>query len=98
MKDKIKTVKINKRALNQLEKLKQNTKQHRGEKAMLELVDDFEHTVRQLKKTPKMFEESKSMKGARRALFGKYGAFLYRVYAKLIRVVVIFDTRTDNKY
>lgn len=45
-----------------------------------------------------MFEESNTKKGARRALFGNYGAFLYRVYSKFIRIVTIFDTRTNHKY
>ncbi|MFK7799933.1 MAG: type II toxin-antitoxin system RelE/ParE family toxin, partial [Aureispira sp.] len=92
-----KEVRIGLRAQTQFEKLRKNTEERQGSKAAGQFVDDFEKTKNQLKRTPDMFEESTIKKGARRALFGKYGAFLYRVYNKFIRIVVVFDTRTDTK-
>jgi plasmid stabilization system protein ParE len=98
VKDKIQDIRIGVRAQKQFEKLRQNTEDYSSINAANQLVDDFEKTKNQLKKTPDMFEESSTKKGARRALFGNYGAFLYRVYSKFIRIVAIFDTRTDQKY
>lgn len=97
MKDKIQDVRIGARAQKQFEKLRQNTEDFSGINAANQFVTDFEKTKNQLKKTPDMFEESNIKKGARRALFGKYNAFLYRVYAKFIRIVTVFDTRTNHK-
>lgn len=97
MKDKIKDIRIGLRAQKQFEKLRKNTEERQGSKAADQFVNDFEQTTNQLKRTPDMFEESTVKKGARRALFGKYGAFLYHVYTKFIRIVVVFDTRTDTK-
>jgi plasmid stabilization system protein ParE len=97
MKNKIQAIRIGKKAQQQFESIRQNIENYSGTKAANQFVNDFDKTITQLKKTPEMFEESNIKKGARRALFGKYGAFLYRVYTKVIRIVVVFDTRTNVK-
>jgi plasmid stabilization system protein ParE len=97
VKEKIQDIRIGVRAQKQFEQLRQNTEDFSGVNAANQFVDDFEKTKNQLKKTPDMFEESSMKKGARRALFGNYSAFLYRVYSKFIRIVAVFDTRTNHK-
>ena len=94
MKEKIQDVRIGVKAQKQFEQLRQNTEDFSGVNAANQFLVDFEKTKNQLKKTPDMFEESSIKKGARRALFGKYSAFLYRVYSNFIRIVAVFDTRT----
>ena len=97
MKYKITDVRIGKRAQKQFEKQRQNIEDHYGIRVANKYIDDFDTAKEQIKKTPKRWVESEAMPGARRALFSKYGAFLYRVYTKFIRIVAIYDTR-QNKY
>lgn len=97
MKNKISDIRLGKKAQHQFEENYQLLKKKRGNKAAQCYVEDFEQTLHQIKKTPYCWEESRTRKGARRALFGKYGAFLYRVYSKFIRVVSIYDTRQNNQ-
>ena len=97
MKYKIKDVRIGKRAQKQFVKQRQNIENRYGNKVANRYVDDFDKAKEQIKKTPEHWIESETTTGARRALFGKYGAFLYRVYTKFIRIVAVYDTR-QNKY
>lgn len=98
MKNKIQNVKIGVKAQQQFEKLRQEVEDFSGSNSADKFVNEFDKVKNQLKKTPEMFEESRVKPGARRALFfNNSKAFLYKVYTNLIRIVAVFDTRT-NKY
>jgi plasmid stabilization system protein ParE len=98
VKNKINDVRIGVRAQSQFEKIRQNIEEHNGINAANQFIDDFDKTQKQLKKTPHMFEESKVKEGARCGKIDTHRSFLYRVYATFIRIVALFDTRTNNNY
>lgn len=56
--------------------------------------DNFKKKVEQIKEQPNSCPTSTKREGTRRALFDKFGAFLYRVYKNSIRIVTFFDTRS----
>ena len=93
---KINKVDFTKRATRDLDSLVENIKTHKSPKVAKDFTDDFERVVGLIQEQPDMFEVSEKIKGTRRGLFHKYGAFLYRVFKKSIRVVTFFDTRTKQ--
>lgn len=58
--------------------------------------NNFKDKLEQIKQHPLSCPESKEKPGARRAFFDKFGAFLYHVYQKSIRIVTFYDTRTKR--
>lgn len=58
--------------------------------------DNFKVKLEHIKEYPYSCPESLEKPGARRALFDKFGAFLYNVYQKSIRIVTFYDTRTKR--
>lgn len=97
MKDRIKKIKVAPKAQIEFDDLVDNIKQHQSEKVAEKFTEDFEQTLNQLKKTPELFPVSKTKKGARRALFSQYGAFLYRIVKKTtLRIITFYDTRMNR--
>jgi len=92
----INKVDFTKRANKNLEDLVDNIKTHKSDKVAKDFTDDFERVVGLIQEQPDMFEISEKIEGTRRGLFHKYGAFLYRVFKKSIRIVTLFDTRTKQ--
>ncbi|MCP4438003.1 MAG: type II toxin-antitoxin system RelE/ParE family toxin [Aureispira sp.] len=93
---KINKVEFTKRAANDLDKLVDNIKTRQSDKVAKDFTEDFDRVIDLIQDQPDMFEASPKIKGTRRGLFHKYGAFLYRVFKKSIRVVTFFDTRTKQ--
>ena len=91
---KINRVDFTKRAADDLDKMVNNIKQRQSDKVAQEFTDDFDRVIDLVQQQPEMFQTSSKIKGTRRGLFHKYGAFLYRVFKKSIRIVTFFDTRS----
>jgi plasmid stabilization system protein ParE len=97
VKDKIKKIEITQRAQADYDKLIKNIEEYSSPEAANRFDDNFYETLSKLKKTPLMFEASEKKKGARRALFDKYGAFLYKVIKDTtLRVIAFYDTRMNR--
>ncbi len=97
MKDRIKKVKVAPKAQTEFNDLVANIEQYQSKKVAKKFTKDFEQTLNQLKKTPKLFPLSTKKKGARRALFSQYGAFLYRIVKKTtLRIITFYDTRMNR--
>lgn len=97
MKDKIKNVEIVEKAQKEFDDLVDNIKEHQSSETAQKFTTDFEDTINKLKKTPEMFPTSKTRKGARRALFSKYGVFLYTIIKKTtLRVITFYDSRMNR--
>ena len=93
---KINKVNFTKRADRDLDKLVVNIKKHQSPKVAKDFTDDLNRVIELVQEQPEMFEASEKISGTRRGLFHKYGAFLYRVFKKSIRIVTLFDTRTKQ--
>lgn len=93
---KINKVNFTKRAVRDLDNLVDNIKEHQSDKVAKGFTDDLSRVIGLIQEQPEMFEASNKIKGTRRGLFHKYGAFLYRVFKKSIRIVTLFDTRTKQ--
>lgn len=97
MKDKIKKVEITQKAQNEYDKLIKNIEEHSSIEAANHFDDNFYEVLSKLKKTPLIFEASEKKKDARRALFDKYGAFLYKVIKDTtLRIITFYDTRMNR--
>jgi len=97
VKDKIKNVEIVEKAQKEFDDLADNIKERYSPQIAQKFTADFEETINKLKKTPEMFPTSKTRKGARRALFSKYGVFLYKIIRKTtLRVITFYDSRMDR--
>lgn len=90
---KIKKVYFTRRANRDLNQLVNNIEENQSPKIAKEFLNDFERVLDRVQEHPEMFEVSQKIKGTRRGLFHKYGAFLYRVFKQSIRVITLFDTR-----
>jgi len=93
-KNKITRVEIAQRAQDRYDEMVDNIEKHASSRAADKFTDDFEDVVEKLKKNPEIFEYSDERKDTRRALFSKYGAFLYKVIkGTTMLITTFFDTR-----
>lgn len=93
---KINKVNFTKRATKDLDNLVDNIKEYQSDKVAKDFTDDLSRVIGLVQEHPKLFESSTKIKGTRRGLFHKYGAFLYRIFEKSIRIVTLYDTRSKQ--
>ena len=93
-KNKINRIEIAQRAQDRYYEMLNNIEKHSSPRVAEKFTDDFEDVVEKLKKNPEIFEYSNTRKDTRRALFSKYGAFLYKIIkGTTILITTFFDTR-----
>ncbi len=91
---KINRVEITQRAQDRFDKMHENIQKYYSPKVANQFVNDFHDKVDQLKQNPAIYQFSDENKDTRRALFSKYGAFLYKIVQKTtLLITTFFDTR-----
>ena len=95
---KINRVEITPRAQQRFDEMHQNIEEHYSPRVADKFVSDFNNKVTQLKHNPEIYKYSDEKKDTRRALFSKYGAFLYKIISTTtLRITTFFDTRMKPK-
>lgn len=93
-KTKINRVEVAQRAQERYDEMVEDLEKRYSPHVAQNFTDDFEEVVNKLKKNPAIFQYSNQRKDTRRALFSKYGAFLYKVIkGTTLLITTFFDTR-----
>lgn len=92
----IKKVTFTKKAEEQLDNIHSHlTEEYSKDRADKFLVD-FKDRLELVKQNPKMFKASSKSDNIRKGHFNKITSFLYRIYSKTVRVLLIKDNRMDD--
>lgn len=93
-KNKIKRIIVAQRAQQRYDEMVEELEERYPPHVAQKFTDDFEDVVNKLKKNPAIFQYSNERKNTRRALFSKYGAFLYKILQETtLLITTFFDTR-----
>lgn len=96
-KNKIDVVNVTKEAHREFAKMVKFIEENQQSPASSKrFIDNFSKRLEVIKQQPNSCPPSSMRPGTRLAFFDKFGAFLYRVFEKSIRIVTFFDTRSKQ--
>ena len=89
-------VTFTKKAEEQLDEVQQHLRDQFSNETADKFLTDFKDRLEHVKKHPRMFKASPKSNNIRIGYINKFASFLYRVYSKTIRVLLIKQSRKND--
>jgi len=86
-----------KRAYKNLAKIIDYLEQNWTEKEIFNFSSELDRCIEIIRKSPETFPKSSKKPSLRKVVVTKHNTLYYKVEGKLIKLIVIFDTRQDPK-